>query len=868
MEVSRIRTLRGPNLWSRHTCIEAIVACEPQECDLNALPGFERRLRELFPAVGPLLQPGNPQDRMSLAHVLEDVALALQAQAGCPVTFSRTSATLDPGVFQVVAEYSEEVVGRLAFDLALELLSAVRAGGAQGFDVDSAIARLRELDEDLRLGPSTGCIVDAAVARNIPFRRLTTGSLVQLGWGSRQRRIWAAEVDTTSAVSESIAQDKDLTKKLLAAAGVPVPLGRPVSDADDAWAAALDIGLPVVVKPQDGNQGKGVTVNIVSRGHLDIAFRVAAEIGEVMVEKFLPGSDFRMLVVGDKVVAASRRDPPHVIGDGEHTVRELVDLVNADPRRGEGHATSLTKIRFDDIALARLDVQGLKPESIPEMGRRVVLRNNANLSTGGTATDVTDDLHPEVAARAVAAAHTVGLDICGVDVVCESVHVPLEKQHGGVVEVNAAPGLRMHLSPSYGKGRPVGEAVVAHMFEPGDDGRIPVIAVTGTNGKTTTTRLIAHLMATSGLRVGMTNTDGVYVNGRQIDSGDCSGPKSARNVLLHPDVDAAVLETARGGMLREGLGFDQCQVAVVTNVGSGDHLGLNYITTVEDLAVLKRVIVMNVAPTGHAVLNATDPIVAAMAPKCPGGVVFFAQDHDHPVLAAHRIQGRRTICIEGDRILVTEGSWRVQIPLHSVPITRGGTIGFQNDNVMAAVGAAWCAGLDWDTIVRGLASFSNDADNAPGRFNVMDYRGATVIADYGHNPDAMRALVNAVNAMPARRRSVVISGAGDRRDEDIREQTTILGGAFDDVLLFQDACQRGREDGEVLALLRQGLTGASRTSEVLEIRGEFIAIDTALQRLQPGDLCLVLVDQVEEALAHLAQRIKEAGAQPAAASGH
>jgi cyanophycin synthetase len=858
MDVSRIRTLRGPNLWSRHTCIEAIVACEPQEMDLQALPDFERRLRELFPAVGPL-QPSNPQEHLSLAHVLEATVLALQAQAGCPVTFSRTAATLEPGVFQVVAQYSEEVVGRLAFDLARELLAAAHAGEPQGFDVEAAIARLRSLDEDVRLGPSTGCIVDAAVARNIPYRRLTSGSLVQLGWGSRQRHIWAAEVDTTSAVAESIAQDKDLTKTLLAAAGVPVPEGRPVNDVDDAWAVAQEIGLPVVVKPQDGNQGKGVTVNIVSREHLEIAFRAAAEIGEVMVEKFLPGIDFRLLVVGDRVVAASRRDPPHVIGDGEHTVRELVDLVNADPRRGEGHATSLTKIRFDDIARARLDVQGLTPASVPEMGRRVVLRNNANLSTGGTATDVTDDLHPDVAARAVAAAQTVGLDICGVDVVCESVHVPLEKQRGGVVEVNAAPGLRMHLSPSFGKGRPVGEAVISHMFEPDDNGRIPVIAVTGTNGKTTTTRLIAHLMATSGMRVGMTNTDGVYVDGRQIDSGDCSGPKSARNVLAHPDVDAAVLETARGGMLREGLGFDQCQVAVVTNVGTGDHLGLNYITTVEDLAVLKRVIVMNVAPSGYAVLNATDPIVAAMAAKCPGGVVFFAQDHDHPVLAAHRVQGRRTVCIEGDRIVASEGSWRVQIPLHGVPITRGGTIGFQKDNVMAAIGAAWCAGLDWDTIARGLGSFSNDADNAPGRFNVMDYRGATVIADYGHNPDAMRALVEAVKAMPARRRSVVISGAGDRRDEDIREQTTILGTAFDDVLLFQDACQRGREDGEVLALLRQGLAGASRTSEVLEIRGEFIAIDTALARLQPGDLCLVLVDQVEEALAHLAQRIREAG---------
>ncbi len=600
-----------------------------------------------------------------------------------------------------------------------------------------------------------------------------------------------------------------------------------------------------------------MTVNIQSREHLEIAYKAAADIGQVMVEKYLPGNDFRLLVVGDKLVAAARRDPPHVIGDGVHTVRELVDQVNADPRRGTGHATSLTKIRFDDIAIARLDIQGLKPDSVPTQGQRVILRNNANLSTGGTATDVTDDVHPEVAARAVAAAQTIGLEICGVDVLAESVHRPLEEQSGGIVEVNAAPGLRMHLSPSYGKGRHVGEAMVANLYKPGEDGRIPVVAVTGTNGKTTTARLTAHLLATSGLRVGMTNTDGVYVNGRQIDSGDCSGPKSARNVLLNPDVDAAVFETARGGILREGLGFDRCQTAVVTNIGAGDHLGLNYITTVEDLAVLKRVIVMNVAENGYAVLNAADPIVTAMAPKCPGGVIYFALDPHNPVLTAHRAQGKRTISVDGDAIVVCEGSWRETLALRDIPITRGGAIGFQIENVMASVGAAWSSGLDWDTIRRGLASFVADTDNAPGRFNVMDFKGATIIADYGHNPDAMRALVSAVNALPAKRRSVVISGAGDRRDEDIREQTAILGEAFDDLILFQDACQRGREDGEVLALLREGLSKAQRAQRVDEIRGEFLAIDTALDRLQPGDLCLVLVDQVEEALAHLARRCSE-----------
>lgn len=856
MEVSRVRALRGPNLWSRHTAIEAIVECTDAERSIPGLDGFEARLRALFPDVGSLLEPGGRADDISLAHVLTAVALALQAQAGCPVTFSRTNATPEAGVYQVVFEYTEEDVGRLAFEHAQALVRAAQLGGA--FDVVAAVAALRELDEDTRLGPSTGSIVNAARARNIPFRRLTQGSLVQFGWGSKQRRIWAAEVDSTSAVSESIAQDKDLTKTLLQAAGVPVPIGRPVSSVEDAWAAAQDIGLPVVVKPQDGNQGKGVTVNVTARDHLEIAYRVAAEIGTVMVEKYLPGYDYRMLVVGNRLIAAARRDPPLVVGDGEHTVRELVDLVNADPRRGDGHATSLTKIRFDDIAVARLGQQGLNPTSVPEKGRRVILRNNANLSTGGTASDVTDDVHPAVAARAVAAAQTIGLHICGVDVVAEGVLKPLEEQNGGVVEVNAAPGLRMHLSPSFGKGRAVGEAIIDHLYAPGDDGRIPVVAVTGTNGKTTTARLVSHLFATNGLRVGMTNTDGVYVEGRQIDSGDCSGPKSARNVLLHPDVDAAVFETARGGILREGLGFDRCQVAVVTNLGAGDHLGLNYITTVEDLAVLKRVIVQNVARTGYAVLNAADPIVVQMAAGCPGKVVFFALDRNHPVMATHRVQGQRTVYVDNGQIVAAEGAWREAIALRDVPITRDGTIGFQVENVMAAVAAAWCAGVPWDAIRSGLASFVNDADNAPGRFNVLDYKGATVIADYGHNPDAMRALVAAVEAMPARRRSVLISGAGDRRDEDIREQTQILGASFDDVLLYQDACQRGRADGEVIALLREGLQGATRTRYVEDIQGEFVAIDRALERLEPGDLCLILVDQVNEALAHLADRVRQA----------
>jgi cyanophycin synthetase len=853
MEVTRVRALRGPNLWSHHTAIQSIVTCSAQELCISKLDGFEARVRARFPEIS-LFQPSGHDDSIPMAHVLELAALGLQAQAGCPVTFSRTTPTLETSVYQVVVEYSEEEVGRLAMELAQALCQS--AMDNTPFDLASALNQLKDLDEDVRLGPSTGSIVDAAVARGIPFSRMTEGSMVRFGWGSKQRRIQAAEMDNTSAISEAIAQDKQLTKRLLAAAGVPVPGGRPVTDADDAWKAACEIGLPVVVKPNDGNQGKGITVNITTEDALRRAYATAREFrDDILVERYMPGNDFRLLVVGDKLVAAARRDPPKVVGDGVHTITQLVDLVNSDPRRGSGHSTSLTKIRFDDIAIACLATQGFQADSIPVQGQRVNLRNNANLSTGGSATDVTDDVHPDVAARAVAAAHMVGLDICGVDVVCDTILRPLEAQGGGMVEVNAAPGLRMHLAPSFGKGRDVGAAIISSMFKPGQNGRIPIVAVTGTNGKTTTVRLISHLLTHNGMCVGMTNTDGVYVGGTTIDTGDCSGPKSARNVLLHPDVDAAVLETARGGVLREGLAFDRCDVAVVTNVGAGDHLGLNYITTVDELAVLKRVIVQNVSPKGTAVLNAADPNVASMASKCKGAVTFFTADKFHPVMATHRAQGQAVVYVENGCVVASKGEFQHSIPLADIPLTLGGAIGFQVDNVMASVAAAWALGLDWRIVQAGLASFSNDNHNAAGRFNLFKYRGATVIADYGHNPDAMLALVQAVEALPATRRAVVISGAGDRRDQDIRQQTEILGNAFDEVILFEDQCQRGRKDGEVIALLREGLANASRTTSSSEIFGEFLAIDTAMDKLKDGELCLILVDQVEEAMAHIAARV-------------
>ncbi len=855
MEVSRIRALRGPNFWTRLTAIEAVVTCTAHEADLDQIPGFLTRLRARFPDVKPL-RPFGHKDPITMAHALEAVSLGLQASAGCPVAFGQTVVTNEQGVFQVIVQFTEEPVGRLALDLAEAL--CIAALKDEPFEITQALARLRELDEDVRLGPSTGSIVSAATARGIPYRRLTEGSLVQFGWGSKQIRIQAAETGNTSAIAEAIAQDKDLTKMLLEAAGVPVPRGFVADDEDQAWEIANKIGFPVVVKPRDGNQGKGVAVNIETREQLNAAFVIASDISrDVIVEQYIPGHDFRMLVINNQLVAAARRDPPSVIGDGQHTVTQLVEQVNTDPLRGDGHATALTKIRFDEIALATLATQGLNAQSVPEKGKRVLLRNNANLSTGGSATDVTDEVHPELAARMVTAAQMVGLDIAGVDLVAETILKPMEEQRAGIVEINAAPGLRMHLSPSFGKPRPVGEAIVESMFATGENARIPIVAVTGTNGKTTTVRLTAHLLRTSGKRIGMTNSDGVYIENRCIDTGDCSGPRSARNVLLHPDVDAAVFETARGGILREGLAFDRCDVAIVTNIGVGDHLGMNFINTVDALAVVKRVVVQNVAPHGTAVLNALDPMVAKMAEVCPGKVIFFALDRHHPVLNTHRAQGKRVVFCENDHIVCSEAGQDHRIALTSIPLTRQGTITFQVENAMASIAAGWALGLDWKIIETGLATFVNDAQTAPGRFNVFDYRGATVIADYGHNPDAIQALVQAIESMPATKRTVVISGAGDRRDEDISRQTEILGEIFDEAILYQDQCQRGREDGEVLALLQIGLKNVSRTKEIQEIRGEFVAIDTALAKLKPGHLCLILIDQVQEALDHIAKRIAQ-----------
>lgn len=865
MEIQKVLVLRGPNIWANFPVLEAWVDLGSlKDSASNELPGFNERLMSWLPTMiehrCSIGERGGFFERLRRgtypAHILEHVTLELQSLAGSPAGYGRARETSTEGIYKVVIEFEEETFGKAALYAARELVLA--AIEDRPFDVAAEVEKLRELSQDVRLGPSTRAITDAARARGIPVRRLNAGNLVQLGFGKRQRRIWAAETDRTGAIAEEIAQDKDLTRDLLRTMGVPVPEGRPVESAEDAWAAAQEIGVPVVVKPRFGNQGKNVATYLMTEEQVAAAYRTASEGGySVVCEKYIAGADFRLLIVGNRMVAAARREPAQVIGDGEHTVAELVDLVNSDPRRGNDHATPLSKIRLDPVAMSVLADQGISPVSVPAAGVRVLIRRNGNLSTGGTAADVTDQVHPEVADRAVEAARAIGLDVAGVDVLAHDISRPLEEQGGAIVEVNAGPGLRMHVEPSSGKAQPVGEAILSTMFGPGETGRIPIVSVTGTNGKTTTTRFIAHLLQMQGSVVGMTSTDGIFIGHRRIDSGDCSGPKSARAVLFNPQVEAAVLECARGGILREGLGFDFCDVAVVTNIAGGDHLGTGGIDTLEQLVRVKRCPVEALAPGGYAVLKADDPMVAGMAEKCPGKTIFFSRNPADPVIAAHRAQGGRAVFVRGLAMVAAKGADETVITtLDRVPLTHGGRVGFQVENALASAAAGWALGIAFDALAGAMASFAGSFSQAPGRFNLLEIGETTVIVDYGHNTSALAALIDVVEQFPHKRRSIVYSAAGDRRDTDMIEQGQLLGDHFDRVILYEDHYRRGRAEGEIIGLFRRGLATATRAGEIEGVQGAVRAVETALQSSQPGELLVLQADVVDETVAFLKQYLQ------------
>jgi len=862
MTIRKVLALRGPNLWANYPVLECLVDLEHFELlPSSDLDGFADRIKGWLPSMIEhrcgLGYRGGFFERLEtgtwLGHVLEHVTLELQSLAGSTVGYGRARETSEPGVYKVVIEYIDEELGRAAVYEAHDLIMA--AVHDRPFDVPAAIERLRRIRDRVALGPSTKSIVDAAVKRGIPVRRLNTDSFVQFGYGSKQRRIMAAETDRTSAIAQEIAQDKNLTNQLLREAGIPVPAGEPVTSADDAWQIAEEIGGPVVVKPQDGNQGKGVALNLTTEEQVRAAFEAAAAVSKrIIVEQYCPGQDYRVLVVGDRMVAAARREPAQVLGDGVHTIEELVAIVNRDPRRADHHADILSKICLDAVSLGVLREQGLFPTSVPQAGRKVLIRRNANLSTGGTAVDVTDQVHPETAARAIEAAQVVGLEIAGVDIVCPDISRPLEEQNGVIVEINAAPGLRMHLSPSSGQARPVGEAIIDMMFPQEENGRIPVVAITGVNGKTTTTRFIAHIFRGTGKNVGLTSTDGIFIGDRRIDTGDCSGPKSARAVLSNPKVDYAVLETARGGILREGLGFDRCQVAVVTNIGEGDHLGLSDIHTLEQLAKVKRCIVDVVAPDGFAVLNAADPHVVAMAPKCPGNVLYFDLNGDNPIIVEHRANGGRAVYVRDRHVILATGAHEIPIvSIDRVPLTNNGRIEFHVENTLAAIAAAWSVGIPAELIRLRAESFQADLDLNPGRFNIVDINGTTCVIDYGHNASAVEALAKSLAHFPQQQRLVVYSTAGDRRDCDLIRQGELLGQHFDRVILYEGDYCRGREPGDIIRLLMEGLKNAPRTTEIIPVQGAIPATELALKMVRPHELLVIQADVVDDTVQFLRQ---------------
>jgi cyanophycin synthetase len=888
MKFLEIVTLAGPNIWSRHPVLEAWVDLEDlKDSPSSSIPGFTDRLMAWIPSLiehrcsvgerGGFLK--RLVDGTWPGHILEHVCLELQTLAGTSVGFGKARETAVEGIYKVVVRYKHARVGTAALYLAREVVLA--AAHDRPLDLEAGLTELRALVDKYCLGPSTQAIVDAAEARNIPTRRMNDGSFVLLGQGRRARRIWTAETDATGAVAGAIAQDKELTKSLLRQVGVPVPEGRAAATPDEAWSIAESIGVPVVVKPRDANHGRGVFTGLRTSAQVERAFHLAAKEGSgVMVETFAPGAEHRLLVVGDKLVAATRGDAAFVIGDGVHTVWQLVETqLNSDPRRGIDETAPLCQIEIDPILLLQLEQQGHTPDTIPGAGEQVLIQRNDNLSV-----DVTDDVHARIAEQAVVAAKVVGLDIAGLDLVCEDVSRPLEDQGGRFIEVNAGPGLLMHLKPSVGRPRPVGEAIVELLFAPGEDGRVPVVAVSGTNGKTTVCWMLEHVVRgapelagvphTRALRpgdhaprsapvVGLATNLGVRIHGRWLHHDDGAGLAGHRQVLLNPAVDVAILEASSRGILREGLGFDKCDVAVVLGIGEGDHLGQSDIHTAEQLYTVDRSAVDVTLPTGFKVLKADDPIVAEMAALGKGATIFFARDADHPLIAAHRASGGRAVYVRHGHVALGDGTW--ETPLVALEDLAAGAIPFQLDNVLATAAAAWALKVPLDTVRERLVSWRGDLDAAPARFNVLtlqpepgatgaDARQGWVILDDAHNPTAIAALGEALERFPATRRVACVSAGPSRRDVDVRQLAERVAQVFDEVVLYADP-RNERAPRALTALLREGLEAGrqadGRATQVAEIADPSYARRHALEQAGPG---VVVVLQAEDTNAEPAVR--------------
>ena len=860
MKIVEIKILRGPNYWSvrRTKLIQMKLDLEEKEkMPTNSIPGFRERLEAMIPSLiehrcsegtrGGFFK--RVEEGTWMGHVIEHIALEIQTLAGMDTGFGRTRGTGKDGEYYVCFSYMEEDAGIYAAKAAVRIAHALIF--EEEYDMNDDIQNLREIREDTRLGPSTGCIVDEAAKRGIPYIRLNKHSLVQLGYGVHQKRIRATIASTTGNIAVDIACDKEETKNLLEAAEIPVPKGDVVRTEEGLRDAIDRIGYPCVIKPIDGNHGKGNTTNITDWEMALRAFAAAKEYGRsVIIEKYITGFDFRILVINYKFICAALRTPAAVTGDGKNTIQYLIDETNKDPRRGYGHEKVLTQITMDQFTQKMLDEKGYSLDTVPAKDELVLLKPTANLSTGGTSTDVTDEVHPANIMMCERIAKIIGLDICGIDIMATDLRTPVKENGGAILEVNAAPGFRMHIDPSVGLPRNVAEPVVDMLFPKGSAGTIPIIAITGTNGKTTTTRLTAHIAKTAGYKVGYTTSDGVYIQNQMMMKGDCTGPVSSTFVLKDPTVDFAVLECARGGILKNGLAFQNCDVAVVTNI-SADHIGLGGIDSMEQMAKVKQVVPETVFKHGYAILNADDDLVYAMKEGLECNIAFFSMDENNPRIVKHCKGGGYAAVFENGYITIMKGTWKIRvIKVSEVPVTYGGKAIHNIMNCLPAVLSTYFwRNIEIEDIKLALQTFVPSSTQTPGRLNMFQFKHFQFLVDFAHNPAGLELLCDFISKLDGEPKVGIISGTGDRRDEDIKELGRISGRSFDEIIIRQDKNLRGRTAEEIVNLLVEGINETKTKDIPIEIiYNEKEAIMHAYNNAKPGSLITIMCDVVAEAL--------------------
>lgn len=821
----------------------------------NKIDGFRQRIEAMLPSLVTHRcsegEHGGLFKRIEMGtwmgHVIEHIALEIQTLAGMNTGYGRTRETKTPGVYNVVFSYLEENAGLYAAEAAVRIAEALISG--EEYNADHDIQTMRQIRERDRLGPSTGSIVEEAVARDIPWIRLGSNSLVQLGYGINQVRFQATITNKTSHIAVDIACNKEQTKKMLEAASIPVASGGICIDEATLKEIIDRIGFPIVTKPLDGNHGKGASINLKNMQEAIDGLAFAQKYGpRVIVEKFISGFDFRVLVIDNKVVAAAQRVPAHVKGNGTDSVQTLIDTENSNPDRGYGHEKVLTEIAIDRDTTDLLGKMDYTLETIPKKGEIVYLKSTANLSTGGTSIDVTDLMHPENIFLSERISRVIGLDICGIDIMAQNLTQPLKENGGVIIEVNAAPGFRMHLAPSEGLPRNVASPVIDMLYPPGKQSRIPIFAVTGTNGKTTTTRLLAHIVKNNGYKVGFSTSDGIYVQNHMLEKGDTTGPLSAEYILKDPTVEFAVLETARGGILRSGLGFSRCDIGIITNIQE-DHLGISDIHTLDDLSKVKNVVTASIKKDGWAVLNADDPECVKIAKELQCRVAYFSMDEDSPIMKDMARDGRTTAVYENGYITIKKGEWKIRIEKVSlVPLTMGGRAKFMIANVLAATLASYLWGFKTDDISLSLQTFIPGAAQTPGRMNIFEFRKFKVLIDFAHNPAGYRAVEEFLANVEATQKIGIIAGVGDRRDEDIRECAMLAGKMFDHIIIRQEKHLRGRTDENINDLIIQGINEAGRnvTYEIIPLETD--AIKHAINNAREGSYIVALSDVVANAI--------------------